>query len=145
MASVSNYLNFPRTTEEAFLFYQSVFGGEFQGGIMRMKDIPQQEGQPAISEADGNLVMHVALPIMGGFVLMGTDATESHGFNLLMGNNVYINLQPDTRSEADALFAALSAGGVIEMPMQDMFWGDYFGSFTDKFGVKWMVNTSSKS
>jgi PhnB protein len=143
MASVSTYLNFSRNTEEAFNFYKQVFGTEFEGGIQRMSDVPPQEGQPPLPEADKNLVMHVALPILGGHLLMGTDAPESMGFNVNQGNNVYINLAPDTRAEADRLFGALSAGGTVEMPMQDMFWGDYFGSCVDKFGVQWMVNTSS--
>jgi PhnB protein len=145
MAYVSTYLNFSRNTEEAFNFYKSVFGGDFvDGTINRFSDIPVQEGMPPIAEKDKNLVMHVALPILGGHLLMGTDAPESMGFNMNQGNNVYISLQPDSHSEADTLFAKLSDGGEIEMPMQDMFWGDYFGSFTDKFGIKWMVNHSNK-
>ena len=144
MAKVSTYLNFARNTEEAFNFYKSVFGGEFVGGINRFADIPPQEGQPPVAEADKNLVMHVALPTLGGHMLMGTDAPESMGFTVTPGNNVYINLEPDTKEEADKLFAALSEGGKVEMAMQDMFWGDYFGSFEDKFGIKWMVNTSGK-
>lgn len=145
MARVSIYLNFPRNTEEAFNFYKSVFGGEFEGGINRMGDAPQPEGAPALSEEDKNLVMHVALPILGGFMLMGTDAPESMGFKVNFGNNLYINLEPDTRSETDRLFAALSEGGKVEMQLQEMFWGDYFGSCTDKFGVQWMFNCSSKT
>lgn len=144
MAKVSTYLNFPRSTEEAFLFYQSVFGGEFQGGIHRMGEVPTQEGQPPMSEEDKNLVMHVALPILGGHVLMGTDAPESMGFSVKFGNNVYINLEPDTRVETERLFNLLSQGGKVEMPLQEMFWGDYFGSCLDKFGVRWMFNCSSK-
>lgn len=144
MASTSIYLNFPRNTEEAFMFYKSVFKTEFVGEIGRMGDVPPQEGMPATPEEDKNLIMHVALPITGGFMLMGTDAPESMGFNVNMGNNVHINLQPDTREEADRLFTELSAGGKVDMPMQVMFWGDYFGSLTDKFGLHWMVNTSAK-
>jgi PhnB protein len=144
MASVSTYLNFHRNTEEAFNFYKDVFGGDFAGGIQRFSDIPPQEGQPALPDEDKNLVMHVGLPILAGHMLMGTDAPESMGFKVNQGNNVYINLEPDTRAEADRLFGALSAGGKVEMAMQDMFWGDYFGSCVDKFGVQWMVNTSSK-
>lgn len=141
MASVSTYLNFNRNTEEAFLFYKSVFGGEFFGdGIMRMGDVPQE----GLAEADKNLVMHVELRILGSHSLMGTDAPESMGFKLVKGNNVYINLQPDTRAETKRLFDALSAGGEITMPLQDMFWGDYFGSCTDKFGVQWMFNCDEK-
>lgn len=145
MSRVSIYLNFRRETEEAFMFYKSVFGTEFQGGIHRMGQVPPQEGQLPLSDADKNLVMHVSLPILGGFMLMGTDAPESMGFTLTQGNNVYINLESDTRAETDTLFAALSEGGKIEMPLQEMFWGDYFGSLTDKFGVKWMFNCTEKA
>src|SRR5687768_16212229 len=145
MARVSTYLNFPRTTEEAFNFYKSVFGGEFIGEINRMGAVPPQEGVPPLAEADKNLVMHVALPILGGHVLMGTNAPESMGFTLKHGNNVYINLEPDTRGEAERLFKALSEGGKVEMQLQEMFWGDYFGSLTDKYGVQWMLNTTSKT
>jgi PhnB protein len=144
MAGVSTYLNFARNTEEAFNFYKSVFGTEFDGEIMRFSSVPPQDGQPPMSEEDKNLVMHVSLPILGGHRLMGTDAPESLGFTLTEGNNVYISLAPDSREEADRLFAALSAGGNVEMPMGDQFWGDYFGSFTDKFGIHWMVNHSTR-
>lgn len=138
------YLNFNRTTEEAFNFYQSIFGTEFTGPVARMGDVPIQEGQPPLAETDKNLVMHVALPLLGDFVLMGTDAPESMGFTVKPGNNVYINLEPDTRSETERLFTSLSVGGKVEMPLQVMFWGDYFGSCTDKYGVQWMFNCASK-
>ena len=146
MSSVSTYLNFPRNTEEAFNFYKSVFGGDFFGGkIMRFGDMPPQEGAPTMAEGDKNLVIHVALPITGGHMLMGTDAPETMGFKLNFGNNVHINLQIDTRDETRNLFMALSAGGVVSMDLQDMFWGDYFGSCTDKFGVQWMFNCPEKA
>ena len=142
MASTSTYLNFAGTTEEAFTFYKSVFGTEFAGdGIMRMGDVPAGNGQPELSDADKNLVMHVTLPILGGHYLMGTDVPESMG-PVNQGNNVYISLGPDSREEADRLFAALSDGGKVEMPMADQFWGDYFGSLVDRFGVQWMINYS---
>jgi len=144
MAKVSTYLNFPRSTEEVFNFYKSVFRTEFVGKINRMGEVPPQPGQPPLAEADKNLVMHVALPTLGEHVLMGTDAPESMGFKVNFGNNIYINLEPDTRAETDRLFAALSAGGRVEMKLQEMFWGDYFGSCRDKFGVQWMFNCSSK-
>jgi PhnB protein len=143
MARTSTYLNFARSTEAAFTFYKSVFGTEFVGGIARMGDVPVQEGQPELSDDDKRLVMNVQLPILGGHLLMGTDAPESMGFRLNQGNNVYICLDPDTRAEADALFAALSDGGTVQMPLQEMFWGDYFGSLVDKFGVQWMINQTS--
>ncbi|MDO9075170.1 MAG: VOC family protein [Rubrivivax sp.] len=144
MARVSTYLNFPRSTEEAFGFYRSVFGGDFNGPMHRFADIPPAPGQPPLAESDRTLVMHVELPILGGHVLMGTDAPESMGFTVTPGNQVHINLEPDTRAEADRLFTGLSAGGQVEMPMQDMFWGAYFGSCTDRFGVRWMVNCMAR-
>jgi PhnB protein len=145
MAKVSTYLNFPRNTEAAFNSYKTVFGTEFSTPIGRFSDIPAQPGQPPLSDADKSLVMHVALPIMGGHVLMGTDAPESLGFKLNQGNNVYINLEPDTRTETNRLFKLLADGGKVEMPLTEMFWGAYFGSLTDKFGVQWMFNCESKS
>lgn len=145
MAKVSTYLNFQRNTEEVFNFYKSVFGGEFTGDIQRFKDIPPSEKMPPLPEADKNLVMHVVLPILGGHNLMGTDAPESMGFKVTFGNNVYINLEPDTRVETKRLFNLLSAGGKVEMELQEMFWGDYYGSCKDKFGVEWMFNCAEKS
>ena len=144
MASTSTYLNFSRNTEEAFIFYKSVFGGEFFGTPMRFGDIPPMEGMPPIAEEDKNLIMHIELAIVGGHMLMGTDAPESFGFTVNFGNNVHINLQPDTREETKTLFDALSVGGKSTMPLQDMFWGDYYGSCTDKFGVQWMFNCREK-
>lgn len=144
MAKVSTYLNFPRQTEEAFNFYKSVFGGEFIDGIQRLGEVPTQEGQPPMLEEDKNLIMHIALPILGDHVLMGTDAPESMGFKVQFGNNIYINLEPDTRTETKRLFDGLSAGGKVEMDLQEMFWGGFFGSCSDKYGVQWMFNCASK-
>lgn len=140
MASTGTYLNFANNTEEAFLFYQSVFGGEFIGGISRFDGMPTMEGQPPLPDSLKDKVMHVALAITGGHLLMGTDAPAEFGFTVTMGNNVHISLDPDTKEECDTLFAALSAGGKVTQPLADMFWGAYFGSCTDKFGVHWMVN-----
>ena len=144
MAKVSTYLNFPGTTEAAFLFYQTVFGGAFTGGIRRFGDMPADPTQPPLADADKNRVLHVALPTLGEHVLMGTDASESMGFTVLQGNNSYINLEPDTRAETERLFNALAVGGKVEMALADMFWGAYFGSLTDQFGIHWMVNCESK-
>ena len=141
MARVSTYLNYMGTTEQAFAFYKEVFGTEYNGPIHRMRDAPPAPGMPKLPEADLDLVMHIELPILGGHVLMGTDALASMG-PLTMGNNFSINLEPDTRLEAERLFAALSAGGKVTMPLADMFWGAYFGSLIDKFGVQWMINCS---
>jgi len=140
MARVSTYLNFADNTEQAFQFYRTVFGGEFIGGIRRFEQIPPQEGAPPMGEELKNLVMHVELPILGGHVPLGPDAPPSIGFHVQFGNNVHINLEPDTREESKRLFDALSAGGTVSMPIQDMFWGAYFGSLTDQFGIHWTIN-----
>jgi PhnB protein len=145
MARTGTYLNFARETEQAFNFYKSIFGGDFIApGFRRFSDMPPHEGAPPIAEADKKLIMHVALPITGGHVLMGSDAPESMGHKVDKGNNVYITLDTDTRAEADRLFKGLEAGGEVEMQLQEMFWGDYFGTLTDKFGIKWMFNSAAK-
>lgn len=141
MSKVSAYLNFSRNTEEAFNFYKTVFGGEFAGdGISRFGDIPPGDDSPEIAEADKNLVMHIELPIFEGYSLMGTDAPETMGFNVVTGNNVHLNIEPDTREETEKLFKALSSGGNVTMELQDTFWGAYYGSCTDKYGINWMFN-----
>lgn len=146
MARTSTYLNFPRNTEEAFNFYKSVFGGQFGGnGVAHFSDIPPSNDMPPLAEGDKNLIMHIELPIVGGHVLMGTDAPESMGFSVNFGNNVYINLEPDTRAETKILFDALSVVGKITMELQEMFWGAFYGSCTDKFGVQWMFNCTEKT
>ncbi len=135
------YLNFDGTAEEAMNFYKSVFGGQFMGeGIMRMGGAPGTENLPANEK---NRVMHVSLPIGNGAVLMASDIIPSMGHKLTQGNGNYICVSPDSKQEADRLFNGLSAGGEIEMPMADQFWGDYFGSFKDKYGVYWMINYSA--
>ena len=140
MSKVSTYLNFPNTTEKAFNFYKAVFQTEFTGvGILRFGDM-HHDPDSAPHPGFGNLVMHVELPITGGHSLMGTDAPEDLGFHLQSGNNVHINLQPDSRSETQRLFDALSEGGKITIPLDDTAWGAYFGSCTDKFGINWMFN-----
>lgn len=144
MAKTSTYLNFMGKTEEAFAFYKDAFRTEYTTPVMRMGSVPPMPGGPAMSDAEKNYVMHVCLPITGGHELMGTDALESMGHSVTFGTNVSINLQPDTRVEAERLFAALGAGGKVTMPLTDMFWGDYFGTLVDKFGVQWMVTCSEK-
>lgn len=138
MPKLNPYLNFDGKAEEAFKFYQSVFGGEFVGGVMKMGNAPGTEN---LSEDDKNRVMHIALPI-GKDQLMTSDIVPSMGQALHQGNGNYISIFPDSRDEADRIFNALSVGGEVEMPMEDQFWGDYFGSFKDQFGVYWMVNYS---
>jgi PhnB protein len=145
MARTSTYLNFMGNTEEAFFYYRDVFGSEFEGPIQRMGAVPAGPGMPPLSDAEKTMVMHVALPILGGHVLMGTDALESMGHTLVFGTNVSISLELDTREEAKRLFELLGQGGKVTMELQDMFWGALFGSVTDRFGVQWMVNCSAKA
>lgn len=131
------YLNFDGNAEEAFNFYKSVFGGEFAGGIMKMSSAPGTENLP---DDEKERVMHVSLPFDNGQTLMASDIVPSMGHKLTQGNNVYLSLHPDSKEEADKLFNALAEGGKVEMPMENQFWGDYFGSLVDKFGIGWMVN-----
>lgn len=133
------YLNFDGKCEEAFQFYKKAFGGEFQGGIRYFDSIPGME----VPENEKSRVLHVALSI-GEATLMGSDSMPSAGHKLVKGNNNYISISPENREEADRLFQELSAGGRVEMPMEDQFWGDYFGSFIDKYGISWMINFSEK-
>jgi PhnB protein len=136
MATLNPYLNFAGNTEEAFNFYKSVFGGEFTM-IQRFKDTPEKD---KISPADQQKIMHVGLPIGKGNVLMATDALESMGHPVKMGNNINLSLETQNKEESDKIFNALSVGGKIEMPLQNTFWGAYFGSVIDKFGIHWLVN-----
>lgn len=137
MAAINPYLIFNGNCEEAFLFYKSVFGGEFPY-IGKFKDMPSGDNTPALSEEDGNRVMHVCLPI-GETVLMGSDSNSASG-DVVFGGNMSISINVDSKEEANRVFDGLSAGGNTYMPMSDTFWGAYFGMFTDKFGVNWMVN-----
>lgn len=145
MAQTSTYLNFENCTEKAFNFYKSVFGGEFSAeGIMRYGDVPPEPGAPELTDEIKNLVMHMELEILGGHILMGSDAPEAMGFSLKPGNNMFLMLQPDSREETNRFFALLSEGGKIETQLTEMFWGGYYGSCTDKFGITWMFNCMAK-
>jgi PhnB protein len=140
MASVATYLNFNGTTEAAFNYYAKVFGTEFVGPVFRIGDAPPMSGMPEMPDDVKRLIMNVQLPILAGHLLMGTDVVESMGHTLTEGNNVSINLTPDTRTETDRLYKGLSAGGSELQPMSDMFWGAYFGTCVDQFGTRWMFN-----
>ncbi len=140
MASINPYLIFNGNCEEAFLFYKSVFGGEFPY-IGKFSDMPVSDDPncppPPADEADR--IMHVSLPIGNGSILMGSDSTSQSG-DVAIGANVSMSLNTDSRAEADKLFNGLSAGGNVIMAMDKTFWGAYFGMFVDKFGIHWMVN-----
>lgn len=129
------YLNFMGNTEEAFNFYKSVFGGAFPM-VMRFKDSPEAARVPAHEQ---DKIMHIALPI-GDNILMGTDALESMGHKLNMGDNLSLSINTKSREEADRIYNGLAAGGKASMPPQQQSWGAYFGMLTDKFGVQWMVS-----
>jgi PhnB protein len=133
---VNAYLNFMGNTEEAFNFYKSAFGGEFTS-LHRLKDTPEGD---KLSPGDQQKIMHVSLPLGNNMILMGTDALESMGHSLTFGNNVQLCVSPDSETQAQQIFDKLAAGGKVDMPLQKMFWGAVFGSLTDKYGVKWMVN-----
>lgn len=136
MATINPYLNFAGNTEEAFNFYKSVFGTEFMM-LQRYKDIPDGD---KMSVEDQEKIMHIALPIGASNVLMATDFVESMGHKLEAGNNYSLSIGADSKEEAERIFNGLSAGGTITMPLEDTFWGAYFGMFSDKFGIQWMVN-----
>lgn len=141
MATVNVYLNFDGQCEEAFNFYKSIFGGEFIGEISRFGDMPPEEGAPSLPDDVASQVLHVSLPILGGSILMGSDAPESFGMPpLIAGNNMHITLSPDSREETDRLFTALAAGGTVTMALEDTFWGSYFGTCTDRYGIQWMLD-----
>ena len=130
MAKINFYLLFNGNCEEAFNFYKSAFGIDFTF-IGRYGDIPPQNGMPPISEDEKNKIENICLPIAEETVLMGAD---------VFGNNFSLYIEADSRGEADRLFAGLSTEGRVTMPMSEAHWGDYFGMFTDKFGVNWLIN-----
>ncbi|MBA9071953.1 PhnB protein [Flavobacterium gossypii] len=134
MATINTYLNFNGNTEDAFNFYKAAFGGDF-AVIMRFGDTPGCEEMP---ETDKNKIMHIALPI-GGNMLMGTDVPETME-QVKNGTSMSISINTDSEQQTRDLFAKLSEGGKIQMPLDDMFWGALYGMFTDKFGIQWMIN-----
>ncbi|TRW25266.1 VOC family protein [Flavobacterium zepuense] len=145
MKAVNPYLNFPGNAEEAFNHYKSIFGGEFQM-LMRYKDIPQGVEMDGCVDMQGkatpkdeeNYIMHIAL-MVGNSVLMASDVPAAMG-GVNFGNSVTLSVSVESREEADRVFAGLSEGGNPQMPMDDMFWGAYYGMLTDKFGINWMVS-----
>ncbi len=135
MAGLNPYLNYPGTTEEAFNFYKSVFGGDF-ANLMRFKDTPEAS---KLSAEEGEKIMHVSYPIKGT-MLMATDALESMGQKIDNGNSFHLAVSADSKEEADKYFNSLAVGGTVVMPLMDTFWGAYFGMLKDKYGVQWMVS-----
>lgn len=139
MAAINPYLLFNGNAEEAFNFYKSIFGGEYPI-VMRFKDVPAENKMP---ESEGEKIMHIALPIGEGNMLMASDVTEAQG-KVIMGTNFNISISTSSEEKADRLFNGLSAGGQVTMPMEKTFWGSYLGMFKDKFDVQWMVSYDYK-
>lgn len=138
MKSLAVYLNFDKITEEVFLFYRSIFGGEFIS-FNRFRENPDTA---ELSETLKNCILHVSLEIAPGYFLMGSDAPSEFGFNPFPGQNTYIMLDLESEAETDRLFESLSKGGQVEMAPQKTFWNAYFASFSDQFGIKWMLSYS---
>ncbi len=138
MATVNIYLHLPGNCREVFDFYKAAFGGEY-ASMAFFKDMPPQEGF-TLSPEEKEMVMHVSFPISAETVLMGSDSVGPYAENFKPGSNFAISVKPDSREEADALFEKLSPGGRVVMAMQETFWGSYYGMFSDKFGISWMIN-----
>lgn len=143
MTTLNVYLTFKGNCEEAFNFYKSAFGGEFTT-VSRFNEMPPSENA-MVSEEDGNKLMHISLSISESTVLMGSDTGGEWAAKTVIGNNFSLSINTDTKDEADRLFSELSAGGTTTMPMGQTFWGSYFGMFTDKFDVNWMISFDAKA
>ena len=142
MAKINPHIHFNGNAEEAFEFYKSVFGGSFSK-IMRFKELSTEGFQ--FPEEELNKIMHIALPISAGCVLMGSDVPNMLGIVNENENRSKITVSAESKEEAAAIFTGLSAGGTIEFPMGDSPWGNYFGAFRDKYGVEWMVDFTEKN
>ncbi|MDP3830728.1 MAG: VOC family protein [Ignavibacteriaceae bacterium] len=142
MTTVNVYITFKDNCMEAFEFYKSVFGGEFTY-VGKFGDMPSQEGMPPVPESEKDKIMHISLPISNETMLMGSDSSDAFGHVTLMGNNFAVSINTDSKEEADRLFHGLSDGGKVTMPMNQTFWGAYFGMFTDKFNINWMISVES--
>jgi PhnB protein len=140
VVQINPYINFNGNAEEAFIFYKSVFGGEF-AKITRFKDISNPEFP--VAENDANKILHIALPI-GKNILMANDVPEHMGRTNENENRSKISISAENKEEADRLFNGLSVGGQIEAPIGDSPWGTYFGMFRDKYGIEWMVDFDPK-
>lgn len=142
MAKINPYLTFKGNCEEAFNFYKNVFKSEFIY-IGRFNEMPADE-QHKVSEEDGNKIMHIAMPIGNDTLLMGSDTGGEWAAKTIIGNNISISISAESKEEADVLFAGLSNGGVVTMPLASTFWGDYFGMCIDPFEINWMISFDEK-
>lgn len=143
MTTVNVYLTFNGNCEEAFNLYRSVFGGDFSY-IGRFKEMPPSPDGKSMSPEDGEKIMHISLPISKETTLMGSDTGGEWASSFKEGNNFSISINTDSKAEADRLFKELSTAGKVTMPMSITFWGSYFGMFTDKFGINWMISFAAE-
>ena len=137
LMKINPYLFFDGDAEEAFRFYERIFDGELQG-LQHFEDVP--EGADELTDEQKDLVLHVGLELSEDQTIMGSDVLEGMGDGHIEGNNVAISVAARSRENADEIFEAFAEGGMITMPMEEQFWGDYFGSVTDRFGINWMVS-----
>lgn len=138
MAQINPYLTFNGNCEEAFNFYKSIFGGEFNR-IMRFKDMPEEQ-IANIDESYHNKISNIALPINEQCTLMGSDANPTMADKVPFGKNITLSAHAETKEQADNFFSELSEKGTVFVPISDMPWGAYFGMCEDKYGMNWMVN-----
>jgi PhnB protein len=138
MVQINPYIHFNGNAEEAFLFYKSVFGGEFSA-VVRLKDMVG-ETDKRLKETDAEKIMHIALPMGSNSILMASDVPDFLGRVNEEENRSKIYVATESKEEADKIYNGLSAGGKVEMPIGDSPWGTYFAMFRDKFGIEWMVD-----
>lgn len=138
MTKLNSYLSFKGTCEEAFNFYKSVFGKEFLF-VGRFKDMPETLAYP-VPESDKEKIMHISLPISNESVIFGCDTPQALDNSVISGNKISLSIETDSMEEAIRIFNGLSDGGIVTMPLGRTFWDAYYGMFTDKFGINWMVN-----
>ena len=138
MTKLNPYINFNGKCEDAFNFYKSVFGNEFLF-VGRFKDMPENPNYP-IAESDKEKIMHISLPISKETVIFGCDSIQVFDNSTVISNNISLSIETETIEEATRIFNGLSNGGNVTMPLNKTFWDAYFGMFTDKFGINWMVN-----
>ena len=143
MTTLNPYLTFNGNCEDAFNFYKEVFGSDFQH-VGRYKDMPAAERKNFTTEEDKK-IMHISLPISKETILMGCDSSETFGQAITFGNNISLSINSDSKVSADKIFNGLCVGGQIKMPMDETFWGAYFGVVTDKFGIHWTVSAELKT
>ena len=139
MKNVHIYLTFDGNCEEAFNFYKEVFDGSFES-ISRFNEMPPQEGMPPLAEEEMERIMHVTLTLGEGLILMGSDTAGGWGPPHQKGNNFSVSVDASSREEADEYFQKMAKGGQVTMPMNQTFWGSYFGMLTDRFGIQWMIS-----